>query len=445
MGTSRLVVRYLFGDPIAVRDKDFDSDMIVWLHLAMDEATVLNRGDSDTELKRWYYGYSSHIRLIKRPTTKKLNDNLNSLLLSTVNAGCKDDLDKVYGLLGVLDLFLPESISSRIPVDYARSVKDVYMNAFVLALEMSRTLNLKGFQNLKDGSPEGWPSWLPDLRIPYQRRLISDATLEDLDASAGLSEFQKHDSGNNAPFRVVGSRIEAFGGSFDGVCHVLEIEINYRLIRLLLKLAEILPSLICGRRKFEVIWRTLTHDVHRRREEQDLALLENEFLRWLTFNTFFMLERLDAEQHAEILESLVQIIQKFEMSSQACLREIADYIRERLEYLRNRDDDSFLRGSKNQRFTQAAAKFWTAARINTENRKLVVTQRGFLGSCSEGTAVGDEIWILDGARTPFVLRPCTEESSYTFVGDAFMLDLMNGEMLHGEHGVRDRLRYIDIV
>ena len=81
----------------------------------------------------------------------------------------------------------------------------------------------------------------------------------------------------------------------------------------------------------------------------------------------------------------------------------------------------------------------------TLDRKLFVTEQGLLGSCPPATTVNDEIWILSGSSVPFVLRPEHNEDEYTFIGHAFMLDLMNGEMLEDQYKLKDRLRYIHLV
>jgi hypothetical protein len=57
-----------------------------------------------------------------------------------------------------------------------------------------------------------------------------------------------------------------------------------------------------------------------------------------------------------------------------------------------------------------------------------ITTDGYLGIVPESTQPGDQIVILDGARSPFVLRALKDSSDYTLLGDSFVLGLMHGEV-----------------
>lgn len=65
------------------------------------------------------------------------------------------------------------------------------------------------------------------------------------------------------------------------------------------------------------------------------------------------------------------------------------------------------------------------------NRKaLFVTSGGHLGLSWPVVEVGDEVWILDGANTPFLLRQCTKNTQHNhrhIVGDVYVNGLMHGE------------------
>jgi hypothetical protein len=57
-----------------------------------------------------------------------------------------------------------------------------------------------------------------------------------------------------------------------------------------------------------------------------------------------------------------------------------------------------------------------------------LTSDGHLGIGPEATQPGDQIVVLDGARSPFVLGPLKKSSDYGLVGDSFVLGLMHGEV-----------------
>jgi hypothetical protein len=57
-----------------------------------------------------------------------------------------------------------------------------------------------------------------------------------------------------------------------------------------------------------------------------------------------------------------------------------------------------------------------------------ITSDGHLGIGPESTQPGDQIVVLDGARSPFVLRPLKNSADYALLGDSFVLGLMHGEV-----------------
>ena len=71
------------------------------------------------------------------------------------------------------------------------------------------------------------------------------------------------------------------------------------------------------------------------------------------------------------------------------------------------------------------------------DRSFFVSTTGYIGLVPSETVVGDRICVLSGGRTPFVLRPHlrrddadgAESLEYTFVGDAYVHGLMDGEAI----------------
>ncbi|KAI0434038.1 hypothetical protein F5Y09DRAFT_20098 [Xylaria sp. FL1042] len=65
-------------------------------------------------------------------------------------------------------------------------------------------------------------------------------------------------------------------------------------------------------------------------------------------------------------------------------------------------------------------------RIAYFGRRIFPTKRGFFGITSESVRIGDKVWILAGAGTPFVLRSAGQSKS-KIVGAAYVDGLMHGE------------------
>jgi hypothetical protein len=65
---------------------------------------------------------------------------------------------------------------------------------------------------------------------------------------------------------------------------------------------------------------------------------------------------------------------------------------------------------------------------NSWSGTFFITNDGKLGIGPESTQSGDQIVVLDGARSPFILRALENDSDYALLGDAFILGLMRGEL-----------------
>lgn len=76
----------------------------------------------------------------------------------------------------------------------------------------------------------------------------------------------------------------------------------------------------------------------------------------------------------------------------------------------------------------------SAVTVATKNRRFFVTEKGYFGLGSPTTQEGDEVWILSGGNTPYILRQTDGPSSRNriFVGEAYVHGIMQGEALN-EH------------
>jgi len=71
------------------------------------------------------------------------------------------------------------------------------------------------------------------------------------------------------------------------------------------------------------------------------------------------------------------------------------------------------------------------------HRALFVTSKGYMGLAPWNAMVGDQVCILSGGKTPFLLRreeEATEKRRYSLVGEAYVCGIMDGE------GMRDRAK-----
>ena len=68
--------------------------------------------------------------------------------------------------------------------------------------------------------------------------------------------------------------------------------------------------------------------------------------------------------------------------------------------------------------------------VASGRRRLLRMSSGFLGLGPTNMVVGDEVWILAGAKMPFVLRSL-ENGRYKLLGQAYVHGIMHGEAVEG--------------
>ncbi|KAI0542795.1 heterokaryon incompatibility protein-domain-containing protein [Xylaria digitata] len=86
--------------------------------------------------------------------------------------------------------------------------------------------------------------------------------------------------------------------------------------------------------------------------------------------------------------------------------------------------------------------FWRENMLR--HQRLFITENGAVGLGPSGTSIGDEVWVLSGGKSPFLLGPLhTDDTAvksrdpsyhYTFRGDAFVAGIMEGEAVESRIG-----------
>ena len=60
------------------------------------------------------------------------------------------------------------------------------------------------------------------------------------------------------------------------------------------------------------------------------------------------------------------------------------------------------------------------------SRRLFLTDGNYLGLGAQSTQVGDQVWLISGPSTPFILRPM-QNGRYRLIGEAYVHGIMRGE------------------
>ena len=95
--------------------------------------------------------------------------------------------------------------------------------------------------------------------------------------------------------------------------------------------------------------------------------------------------------------------------------------------------------------TKVAAPWISAYGQTGVGCPLFMTRRGLLGVGYLGMQEGDQIWVLYGACTPFILRPTDVKDEFRLVGDCFILNPMHGEIMGPRYGLTGTEQHIKIV
>lgn len=64
----------------------------------------------------------------------------------------------------------------------------------------------------------------------------------------------------------------------------------------------------------------------------------------------------------------------------------------------------------------------------TSNQRLFVTSHGYMGLCHISCLLGDEVWLVMGSDSPYILRRL-DTGGHHFKGEAYIHGIMDGEYL----------------
>lgn len=76
-------------------------------------------------------------------------------------------------------------------------------------------------------------------------------------------------------------------------------------------------------------------------------------------------------------------------------------------------------------------------------RRLFLTANGYLGAGPDFMEIGDQVWLLETGDLGYILRPVVGESTYTFVGAAYLHGFMDGQALDLP-GFRENIKPVQI-
>ena len=83
-------------------------------------------------------------------------------------------------------------------------------------------------------------------------------------------------------------------------------------------------------------------------------------------------------------------------------------------------------GEERVRILNRVEAYRNMAKVICDSRRLFLTTGSYLGIGLMSAQQGDQIWILPGTNSPFILRPA-DNGQFRLVGEAYVHGIMQGE------------------
>ncbi|KAH7410679.1 heterokaryon incompatibility protein-domain-containing protein [Cadophora sp. MPI-SDFR-AT-0126] len=381
MASSALVI---IGDVQLQWDVIGDSAWWIFYRQMSHEMYSYKRDGMGPEVSRRTFermGLAANIQTIKRA-----RDNLDIICASSVFR-CKLPIDRVYGVLGLMT-------GISIEPDYGLPPAEVYCSVTRQTIEIRRDLLILGKVD-HEASILSNPSWVPAWQAKLYHMPMNDRTASGVHHTSLNQPLELLPDDDPKCLVTRGIPVSKITGASD----VLDFSGPYvNGVLMLQRAMEFLHFHLSS----DKIFLTGPYEP----EHTDLVLLE-----LLTAGRWSFTHDVTQEQ----ISDYAKVLRKWlEIAHRAHLK---DHTKVQLD-IKDRFAEHIL-GSISQFCL---------------DRRVFSLKEGYLGLGPAAMEVGDEVVILFGGMTPFVVRPvpmqddqCKEYRSYYFVGECYVHGIMHGE------------------
>lgn len=354
--------------------------------------------------------------------------SLSLLVAMTWGFRATNPRDKIYALLGIA-----RKDSHNITADYSKSVPEVF-------IEFARTFMdgapnepiqesptghskvfgpLEGLSFIQDAVASdikpSLPSWVPDFSsCLVMPRLWTWSTPF---TAGGTVEPKIYTSEDPSQLRLQGIWYDEIARVESRECHSCQQRHSIPTPRELFNIIQHLDTTYAatGEDRIEAMWRTMMANQldHNKGPPGDF---EREGFTWLING--IMANDLDNEQAMTIYEELYHADHSGLLPSRGQMKEregvYKDYTGPNLQY--------FL--------------YYHYLQRTYRGRCLFVTRKGYVGLGPLFAREGDEVWIIPGAKVPFVFgkAPDNDPSHRVFKGESYVHGIMHGEVIRDHEG-----------
>ena len=367
-----------------------------------------------------------------------------------------DPRDKVYAAVGIVNRFSPKGSRSFIYPEYETPVREVYEYTAKFLLENLPYLSVLTL--VEDPSRRkivNLPSWVPDFSSQQTVPLLQKRRPMPYNASAGQSPSRS--------WFLKDSILRLRAGCHDTVAEVgismsttgEEPPVSWS--KFLLKTLEFIddalrlcstldPTYINGQSRIQALGTTMM--AGRAFSRADILHLRC----WLLWHLVEASES-GIEGVTDMLESIVYrmaVLNRSTLSEEDFLAVPQDLAHYAIQDVAKPEQRSVELNATVEEITENCDMFSRKFSSVYPYRRLYTTSKGYIGFGPMSTQVGDEVWIICDARTPFVLHPQPENSNvpkavkqFQLVGETYLDGFMDGEAL--KSGLVDQLRWVDLI
>jgi Heterokaryon incompatibility protein (HET) len=356
----------------------------------------------------------------------------SSLLMGTRLLEASDPKDKIYGLLPILNLLLVNHSSQPLAIpDYGSEISQIFLSwAFRIMLADQGLWLLSAIEDETVRKVRTLPSWAPDWTTGLAPLTIMNYEASAKWAASGSLEYL-------APRLEVGRLLALYGAPFGTITSrslpLVEMNGTVGEFCSCLDLASRLPNpYFTNQGLTEVLSRTLIGNAAGREYPATEELVGNlaSFLilraRLATVRRTVEYDPNDGQPLSAyaMTSSLQQSIETLRLHDKNGQLPTRAQFAEQLLELDRMSAQEFMNSDRVKRATEYQGPYFVFA----TNRRLFTTAKNLMGGGPKSVQCGDSIWILPGAKLPFILRQL-ENGNYKVVGEAYVHGMMHGEAI----------------
>jgi Heterokaryon incompatibility protein (HET) len=403
-GPRKLAWKVLYRFTDAVTTAISSGQMDACMHAAKRDAIKLN-----TKILH----HLLTLRRLRQETAQGERLPVLSVLDSTRRALATDDRDKIYGIHSFV-----KDASVLVPSpDYGCSTQQVYKSLVLAYINHYKDLDIlvqASVHRKLAGLPSWTPDWSEDKRISRLNRRNSCTGVFYAARGTAASTVV---SSEESTLICEGIYVDALDGL--GQC-VAERSSTAQQSH------PEHPTSIYGddEATFSAVWRSLISDVRyfanssfERAPEVMGHLFTKKCRKW---EDVFLNENHSQYQPKKVIHPDISVFDAWYRSNRSFKiagRPIREWALERFEAARADDSDIVLNTS-----------FERTMKKKICGRRLITTQRGYIGLAPLASKRGDRVCVLFGCSTPVILRPLAE-GGYQFIGECYVHGIMEGEAM----------------